>query len=115
MPLWRRVARLRRIPAGLAEEHAEMANGRENIDGNVNVDALEVIRKDDAFPRRDGSGPFRASRLATRGIIRLTVVTVDEDRQPSRVNCHGEEQDTAAGEQFGTNTLHESLPDTCGE
>src|SRR5262245_30835837 len=110
MLLRSRVASLCGIAAGLTEEDAEMPHRCELLCRDINRDALEVIRQNDAFSRSDCRCPFCTTYLAARRIVGLAVIAIDVDRQPCRMNDHREKQNTAKNEHLDPNVLHEILP-----
>jgi len=84
MVLWRRVAGQVRIATGLAEEHAEMADGCDLVRRDVDIDALEIIGQDSPLPSGSSRSPLCAAHLPTGGVIGCTVVSIDEKRQSRR-------------------------------
>ncbi len=92
--LRRRVARLRRVPAGLLEIHTEVADGRFRIDGHVHVDSVEIVRKYPALTRLCGGGPSGSSRSAAGIGIDRSIGAVYMNAQRARVPQNGKQHDS---------------------
>jgi hypothetical protein len=81
MALWRCVPRLSRIPTRLAEVHAEVTHRRSLVGGNIDTDALEVIRENRALSCGYCRGPLRSANLSAACVVSLAIVPVYVKRQ----------------------------------
>src|SRR5262245_55454196 len=87
-----------------------MTNGAHLLGGHVNVNALEVVRKNHTFTRADRGCPFCATCLSSRVVIGRALLTIDEKRQPRGVGHRAGKQGKTENEQAEAKPFHENLP-----